>query len=298
MPGAQPAPSPAATPRTTSDRPVLTPAEIDELVRAHMPLVGHAVREMMGRVPGHVSREDLTAAGLLALVQVVQGYDPTRGVPLARFASPRIRGAIIDELRTVDWASRSVRRRQRELDEVRGRLCSVLGRVPDNAEVAEAMGLSVAELTTHSDDVARASVVSLQGFGDTPVDEMLPASSPDPADVLAHRERVAYLHDAVELLPERLHAVVAGYFFDERPMAELAAELGVTESRISQMRAEALALLHEALHSTLEREGREQPVATGVAERRRAAYVTRVAEHRSFTARLDFVARTEVSLPA
>ena len=102
---------------------VLTPATplpsdtvIEERVRSHMALVGHIVRESMGRLPGHVSRDDLTSAGLTALVQAARSYDEERGVPFTRYAATRIRGAILDELRGIDWASRSVRRRARELD--------------------------------------------------------------------------------------------------------------------------------------------------------------------------------------
>ena len=95
----------------------------DELIESHMALVGHVVRETMVRIPAHVNRDDLTSAGLTALVQAAQGFDAERGVPFARYAATRIRGAILDELRSIDWASRSVRRRARDLDETRNRLC-------------------------------------------------------------------------------------------------------------------------------------------------------------------------------
>ena len=106
-----------------------------------------------------------------------------------------------------------------------------LGRPADGPEVAAALGIGTSELTAHREDVARASVVSLQGFDDTGIDDLLPAHTVTPADVIEQRERVAYLHDAVEHLPERLRVVVEGYFFRDLPMAELAAELGVSESR-------------------------------------------------------------------
>lgn len=261
------------------------PVEQERLVREHMPLVGHVVREVLGRVPGHVSRDDLTAAGMLALVQVIRTYDPDRGVPLGRYAVQRIRGAVLDELRGLDWASRSVRRRQRELDGVRAELAAALRRTPSVEEVAAAAALSAAELTAHDTDVSRASVLSLQGFGPV-VDELVPAHQPDPGQELVVRERLACLHDAIELLPQRLRIVVRGYFLAERPMAEIAAELGVTESRISQMRAEALLLMREALLRALCDEPATVVRGTRCAARRREAYYSAVADHRSVASRI------------
>lgn len=91
-------------------------------MREHLALVGHAVRGALSRVPGHVSRDELASAGMLALVLAAQRYDDAQGVPFTAYASTRIRGAITDELRGMDWASRSVRRRAREVEDTRGRL--------------------------------------------------------------------------------------------------------------------------------------------------------------------------------
>ena len=266
-----------------------TPSAIreDELVRQHLPLVGHLVRETMSRVPAHVNRDDLTSAGLAALVQAARSYDAERGVSFSRYASTRVRGAILDELRSVDWASRSVRRRARQVDEVRNSLAAQLGRLPSDGEVAAALGVGVDEIAANEEDVSRAVVMSLQGFGEAPIDDMLASHIPGPEELIEHREKVAYLQDAVAELPDRLRTVIEAYFYGERPMAEIAAELGVTESRVSQMRAEALVLLKDALNSALEpsmvtRHARPN----GCAARRRDAYFAAVAAHRSFATRL------------
>ncbi len=262
--------------------------DLDALVTSHMSLVGHIVRESMGRLPAHVNRDDLTSAGLTALVQAARSFDGSRGVPFTRYASTRIRGAIIDELRGVDWASRSVRRRARELDETRNRLATQLGRTPSEAEVASAAGVTVEEIAANDDDVSRASVMSLQGFGDTPIDDVLPTRAPSPEERLEQNERIGYLVDAVAELPDRLRVVVETYFFAERPMAEIAAELGVTESRVSQMRAEALVLLKDAMNSALDPDlvaAHERP--EGCAARRRDAYFAAVASRRTTAARLS-----------
>jgi RNA polymerase sigma factor for flagellar operon FliA len=259
-----------------------------ELVEQHLPLVGHLVRQTLSRVPAHVSHDDLSSAGMLALVQAAEAFDATRGASFATYAATRIRGALVDELRGLDWASRSVRRRAREVDDARGRISTALGRPAENHEVAAALGIGTSELAAHQDDLARASVMSLHAFEERSVDDLLPAHTLTPADVVEQREQIAYLHDAVTQLPERLKVVVEGYFFADRPMAELADELGVSESRISQLRAEAVALLKGALTAALEPEratGHERP--TGCAARRKEAYYASVASHRSYTARLS-----------
>lgn len=273
---------------TALPSPSTAPAhDIEARVTGHMALVGHIVREQMGRLPGHVNRDDLTSAGMAALVQAARAYDEERGVPFTRYAATRIRGAILDELRGVDWASRSVRRRARELDDTRMRLATELRRPATEAEVAEAAGLTTGEIAANDDDVSRASVMSLQGFGETTLDLVLPSNGPSPEERLVQQEKVGYLLDAVALLPERLKVVVEGYFFAELPMAEIAAQLGVSESRVSQMRAEAMVLLKDAMNSALAPElvaPHERP--DGCAARRRDAYFAAVASRRTATARL------------
>lgn len=254
------------------------PPGSEALIERNMALVGHIVRETVSRVPAHVDRDDLTSAGLAALVQAAHAYDPDRGVPFARYAATRIRGALVDELRSIDWASRSVRRRARELDATRTRLASALGRPATDAEVASAAGLSIDEVTANDDDVTRAQVLSLHASEDTDLGDLLVSSAPSPEVVAEHQERLTYLSEAVVELPERLRVVVEQYFLAERPMAEIAAALGVSESRVSQMRAEALILLRDALNRELEPElvpAHARP--QGAAARRREAYFAAVA---------------------
>ena len=266
---------------TTVDR------ALDDLVREHLPLVGHLVRELLGRVPAHVNRDDLTSAGLAALVSAARGYDPERGIPFQRFAAMRIRGGLLDELRGLDWASRSVRQRARQADTVRQDLTATLGRVPTNAEVAESLGVSIDEITSVDDDVQRAVVLSLQGFTAGTAEDMVTESTAGPEDLLLYRERIGYLHQAIEALPDRLRTVVQGYFLQERPMAEIAEELGVTESRVSQLRGEALTLLRDGLNTQLDPEmveSVERP--DGCVARRRASYYAEVAAKGNLRSRL------------
>lgn len=264
----------------------------EDLIRAHMPLVGHLVREMLARVPAHVNRDDLTSAGFAALVGAARGFDAGRGVPFVRFASTRVRGALIDELRGLDWASRSVRQRARRTDVARQELTGSLGRTPSDLELARHLGVSVAELGAVADDVHRAVVFSLQGFTTGVADEMVTERTAGPEEMLVRRERIGYLHNAVEALPPRLRAVVTGYFLQERPMAEIAAELGVTESRVSQLRAEALALLKDGMNAHLDPELVQLPARQdGCVTRRRTSYFAQIASRGTLHSRL---ARTSV----
>lgn len=252
------------------------------LAEMHVPLVAHLVRETMARVPSHVDRDDLRSAGLVALVKASRSYDESRGVAFGAYAASRIRGALLDELRSVDWASRSVRRKSREIEETRNRLASALGQFPDDAAVAQALGINVAEIARCEQDVARAGVSSLdagsesgEGFA---LADLVRSNEAGPEASIEMAERLEYLQAAIVELPERLRAVVEGYFLEERPMAELAAELEVTESRISQMRAEALVLLKDALNAALDPELLTPHARPGgVVARRRDAYVAAVA---------------------
>jgi RNA polymerase sigma factor for flagellar operon FliA len=222
----------------------------DEVVRAHMPLVGHIVREFLLRLPAHVNRDDLVSAGMMALAMSAKHFDASRGVPFARFAAIRIRGSITDELRSLDWASRGVRTRSREVELTRTRLTNELGRVPTRDELATGAGVSISDLDQLDNDVHRASTLSLHALAPGQADDIIPASNDQgPEGLLLKREQIGYLRDAIAELPERLRTVVAQYFFEQRKMSEIAADLGVTESRVSQLRSQALTMLRTGLRS-------------------------------------------------
>jgi len=258
-------------------------------VRDHLPLVQHAVAEVASRVPRHVCRDDLESAAMLGLAQAARTYDPTRGIAFERHAGNRVRGAVLDALRDSDWASRSVRARARQMQRVADELAVRLGRTPSTSEVAAELGIEPGRVHKLVEDVHRATVLnydSIVAEGDA--EELLPADAETPDQVLLDRERLAYLADAVVALPERLRHVVTAYFFEERPMLKIAAELGVTESRVSQLRSEALVLLKEGLNAHLD-PGTLPPVPRpgGRVARRKAAYYAAVAAGSDYRTRLD-----------
>ena len=271
---------------SASGAPAATGAERErELVERHLPLVGYVVAEFRMRVPSHVSVDDLRSSAMTGLALAARSWDPERGTPFERFASNRIRGAVLDELRSTDWASRSVRSRSRALRSATDTLTCQLGRRPSDPEVARHLGMSGPELQKLTVDVHRSVVLGYEALPGAERDSLLPTTGVNPETTVLERERLGYLHDAIAELPERLRRVVVSFFFEELPMAAIAQELGVTESRISQMRAEALALMGEALRRHLESDAKRSKPA-GRSDRRKAAYYTAVADRRSYAARL------------
>ena len=275
---------------TTSSAPLSAAAEsaVDELCRTHLPLVHLEVRSISSRLPGHVHLDDLVSAGMAALVAAARSFDEEYGVPFGRFAARRIRGALLDELRAADWATRSLRSRVRTRDTVHDSLAARFGRTPTAAEMAHEMGIELRELERLESDLHHSVVLRLDHISaDSSTEGLLPSSSETPESVIVERERQAYLRDAVETLPERLRTVVLGCFFDDRPMRELAEELGVTESRISQMRTEALALLRDGMNSQFAPELVRDIGRGGVVTRRREAYYAMIAGRTSYRSRLS-----------
>ncbi|MEV6343903.1 sigma-70 family RNA polymerase sigma factor [Actinoplanes sp. NPDC051851] len=272
---------------TATTTPVLSAREQEELIRTHMPLVGHLVRDMLSRIPNHIHRDDLTSAGLHALVTAARGWDAERGVPFHRFAGTRIRGALLDELRALDWATRSVRSKARNTDTTRQSLTTSLGRTPTPEELAQALGTTTSELHQTDTDVQRATVLSLQGFTTSSADDLVTERTPGPEEMLIRREQIGYLHHAIASLPDRLQTVVTEYFLRERPMAEIADDLGVTESRVSQLRAEALSLLRDGLNTHLDPDLAPVPDnPDSITARRRASYYATIGNNTTMRSRL------------
>lgn len=263
------------------------PANPQDLVLKHMELVRATAREFAARVPRHVNIDDLISAGSTGLVQAANAWNPGRGVPFEGFARQRVRGAMIDELRARDWATRRVRRDSRHFASVSDELRQELGREPDAREIAKAVGVEVAAVRRASEAARKASLLSTEALVEARGD-FLPAENATPEETMLSREKQAYLADAVELLPERLRTVVRRYYFEGCTMPQIADELGVDKSRVSQLHSEAINLLRDGLDSQLEPEKLAPPARPGgVVARRRARYRSAVATRSSYQARLS-----------
>lgn len=270
----------------------VTRDEAARLIESHLSLVGKVVASTAANYPSHADRSELAQAGALGLVECAYRYEPERGVPFERWAALRIRGAIVDSLRAADFAPRSLRAVSRDVEAHRDGLLADLGRLPTQAELAESMGMSVRELCNVQDGVHRALVLSLdapsgedEGATVTLADNIADVFDTDPLDSLTQRETTVFLHDAIAALPERLRAVVVAYFLDGRNSAEIAAELSVTESRVSQMRSEAVVLLRAAMAHHIS--GRDEVPGSG----REATFVAAVQASRPARARFTLPAQ-------
>ena len=250
----------------------------DSLVRDNLALVDYAVNHLANRLPRHVPRDELVSAAMAGLAQAARSFDPDRDTGFEHYASARIRGALLDELRSRDWASRSVRTKARRLLAATDELTALLGRTPTTEELAAKLNMAENQVTALNHDVHRSVVLNYDSIiNDSTVEWSLPSDDRSPDIALLERERCAYLLDAVSALPERLRQVVVGYFFEERSMQQLADDLGVSASRISQMRSKAMALLKDGITSQLDPETMPESTDSPRVARRKAAYVAAVA---------------------
>ena len=273
----------------------MTPQDLSALIEEHLPLVKHIVFQVAVHFPRHVEREELARAGALGLVEAARRYDDSRGVPFDRFAAQRIRGAILDAVRAADWAPRSVRMLARKLEAVEQRLATQLGRVPSLDEMAEALDMTRQEIARLQDRMFRSVVLALEHeVGDmadeelTLVDVLIDERQVEPLEELETRELHSYLRDAISLLPERHRFVVVGYFLENKTSQDLARFLGVTESRVSQLRSEALMMLKEGIEAQYSSHETIDPPSGRVA-RRKASYALAISDASDWTDRIDHV---------
>jgi RNA polymerase sigma factor FliA len=216
----------------------------DRLILSYAPLVKYIATRTVRRAPGHVSLEDLVSAGLLVLVQAVEGFDPDLGASFEQYAWTRVAGGMIDELRRLDWAPRRLRKRAREIEAARRQCSERLRRAPTNEELAEALGTDVEELMRVSSQVDRAEVASLHtmvGEGDEGAIELIETVGCDgasPEDAALAGERAVAIREALSRLSERERAIIQMVFVEGRSGRYVSEMLGVSESRVSQVARE------------------------------------------------------------
>jgi RNA polymerase sigma factor for flagellar operon FliA len=272
--------------------------DFEALIEQHLPLVRHVVFQVSVRFPRHVDRSELARAGVLGLVQAARRYDAVKGVPFQRYAAQRIRGAILDAVRSVDWAPRSLRRSARDVELVSGQLANDLGRSPTAAETAAGLGMTVQQLSDLQDQLTRSVVLTLdmavaEGDDDDEITlgDTVSDSSADASEELETRELHAYLHDAVVLLPERHRVVIEGYFFGGRTSEELAEELGVSVSRISQLRSDAFEMLREGITAQFAEPAVDADIDIKArharSAQRKAAYASAISARSTWKARIE-----------
>ena len=228
----------------------------DALVMAHVDLVKSMASRLGRRLPTQVELSELVSVGVLGLIDAASRYRPSLGVPFDAFARRRIHGAMLDALRGLDWVPRSVRKLQRDVDDAIRKLRHTLGREPEELEIATAMGVSVDEYDAMLDELRSADLAVIRratGNGENGgVLEMAIAPEGGPYAQLERRELRARLAQALAQIPERERHILALYYEQELTLAEIGRVIGVGESRVSQLRTQAIARLRSMMQEWFE----------------------------------------------
>ncbi|MFM2092338.1 MAG: hypothetical protein RLZZ127_2827 [Planctomycetota bacterium] len=229
-----------------------TAAEREQEITRHLPLVHSVVERVCAHLPPHVDKEDLFHAGVIGLIDAITRFDPTRDNAFSTYAVLRIRGSVIDELRARDWVPRGARERARGWQQAVNDLLSELGRMPTDEELAARLGVAVGELAAIEAGAAVTTQISL----DEPIADETPLGATlarhddelaNPARFLERDDRRHLLAAAFRKLSEQERLVVKLYYFENLLMKEIAAILGVTESRVCQIHGRVMALLRQRL---------------------------------------------------
>ena len=235
----------------------------DALVQDCLPLVRRVALHMASRLPSQVDLSDLTQAGFLGLLDAAAKYDAGRGVRFRTYAELRIRGSILDSLRSADWLPRSVRRRRRELDFVKRKLEARFGRSPSDDEVARELDLTADELRKAMDEVRRAEKSSERVEGLDGIDALVPdPNAIDPHELLERNELLSLLVRGIEGLSDRERRVLTLYYHEELTMKEVGEVLGVNESRVSQIHTKVCQTLRLRLRKHLRPQPARAPRAS------------------------------------
>jgi RNA polymerase sigma factor FliA len=233
----------------------------ERLVVAYSPLVKYVAGRMSSGLPGHVEEADLISYGLGGLISAIQRFDITREIKFETYAITRIRGAIIDELRNLDWVPRSVRARAREIERANMKLEARLQRAPTDEEMAEELGLELDEFQETLLQISNSTIVALDelwsvqdGTGDpvSLLDTLPDRDALDPQQLVDQSELRDRIADAIAALPEREKLVVALYYYENLTLREIGEVLGVTESRVSQLHTKAVLRLRSKLQTELD----------------------------------------------
>ncbi len=234
-----------------SQAPALTAADRDALIESHLPQVKYIAERMATKLPASVEREDLIGAGVLGLIDAADKFDPARGILFKTYAELRVRGAMLDSLRDLDWAPRSMRRRAREVETAYSEIESACGRPALEEEVAARLEMSINSFQQLLGELRGLTITNLE-IETEDNDEALVRQIPDdpqrtPLALYELGEQRTHIIAAIDRLPERERQVVALYYLEELTMKETGVVLGITESRVSQLHTQAILRLRSTL---------------------------------------------------
>lgn len=231
--------------------------ERNRILMEHFPQVQYIARRIHERLPRHVPLDDLVHAGVLGLMEALHNFDPSKNVQLKSYAKVRIRGAILDSLRELDWSPRTLRRKARQIENAHHTLRTRLGRAPLDTEIAAEVGIGLKKFQRLIGEIHGLEVISLHavpsedGHGEDGSGYFLQAVTEDPSALCLRSEMNGLLARAVGELPLRKRQVLALYYFEELTMKEVGARMGVGESRVSQIHSAALVRLRLRMRQLL-----------------------------------------------
>ena len=230
----------------------MTPAERDALINETLPLIRHIAHRVATRLPSSVEIRDLINAGVLGLLDAVDKFEPERKVKFKTYAEVRIRGAILDSLRNLDWAPRSLRKKSKDLERMYAELSQKLGRPATDEEVSEAMGEDLDGFYALIDQLHGLTIGSFENLtdgddSDSYLNYYPDDGSNDPYAKFESNELTRLLIGAIDDLPEKERLVLSLYYYEEFTMKEIGALLGVNESRVSQLHTKAMLRLRGKL---------------------------------------------------
>lgn len=227
----------------------------DALIRQHAPLVRRIAQHMIAKLPPNVELDDLIQVGMIGLADALSRYEASQGVQFDTFASQRIRGAMLDELRENDWMSRSSRKGQKDIERAIHKLEQELGRTPKESEIAVSMDMALDEYQSMLAKVRGTQLIYLEDItpgeedSESFLDRYVADPEADPLAVLRDERMRKALVTAIESLPEREQYVMSMYYEHEMNLKEIAAVLEVTESRVCQLHSQAIARLRTKMRS-------------------------------------------------
>ncbi len=217
------------------------------LVEQYLPLVASVLGRLSMTLPEHVSHDDLHSAGLVGLLQALRNFDPTCGSSFETYARFRVRGAMLDELRRMDWVPRTIHEKARRIQEVMARVEQKLGRAPTEAQMAKALEISVDEYNELLNEVRPAAFVCLDSVGSSEdgdtgslYEVIADTSEENPVEQVSQRELKQVIFERLKELPEIQRKVLALYYVEDLHLREIAEVFGLTESRICQIHSQAI----------------------------------------------------------
>ncbi len=233
-----------------------SPNDAEQLILEHMPLIRYIVNRIAVRLPSHIDLDDLHSTGVIGLMDAIEKYDPEKNCKFKTYAEFRVKGAILDQLRSMDWVPRSVRQKGRKLEQAYSDVEQRVGRAATQEEIADSLGLEIEKLHGLIHQVRGVSLVNLEDIrGNDPdgertgtyADVLEDPEAPNPFAALKDLESKHVIADTIGTLPDKERLVVSLYYYEDLNMKEIGNILGITESRVCQIHTKAVMRLRSKL---------------------------------------------------